>query len=40
MARPDFDDSPDTSSGNEGSGESNVGVHYNSPPPGEIQYRS
>lgn len=41
MARPDFDDSPDSGSGNgnESSTETNVGVHYNSPPPGSIQYR-
>lgn len=39
MARPDFDDSPDTGGGNESSTETNVGVHYNSPDPSQIQYR-
>lgn len=40
MARPDFDDAPDTGSGgNESSTETNVGVHYNSPSPDQIQYR-
>lgn len=39
MGRPNFDESPDTgSSGNEDATETNVGVHYNSPPSGQIQY--
>lgn len=39
MGRPEYDDSPDTSGGNDSSTETNLGVHYNSPPPGETQYR-
>ncbi len=39
MACPNYNDSPDISGGSEGSTETNIGVHYNSPPPGEIQYR-
>ena len=39
MARPNYDESPDTSGGNEGSTETNIGVHYNSPPAGDIEYR-
>lgn len=39
MARPNYDESPDTSGGNEGSTETNIRVHYNSPPAGDIEYR-
>lgn len=39
MARPNFDDAPDTGSGNDDSTETNIGVHYNSPPSSDIQFR-